>query len=446
MCASSARREGHGVLDNDRHTLTRGLLLVAVSLGLACSGPTNPIPPANQPSVIVSIDSTETYGDHSATVRVRFDYPVQPDSALGPLDGFNLLIAYDTTVLTFENTKQGDAIRDWDYWSWRVSHFDDGTGVPATGVTLIAIRDISRYGGVSDIVHPDGVIAELSFFVSRSADVAGGSTDLHFYLDGCNHNVITTRAEDATELYYADTTLGNPRIADSYRGTDCLQDAARHFSTGRESIEFRSGQVRLLELPNELSCDVNGDGHIGFGDFSIYFTQLYSENPPPDSLLGIGDCNNDGYPWTVADLVWILYVGNVGDPEQLQELLMQRPEPFSKTLNVVFEEADGGSYVSFSSDTYVRAIQMTIDAPEESSGSPFWRGSENISPSITTKDGQWSFLLYDFTHTAPPMPWTRALYLPGLTNGPEHVIHVEAATPPGALMKVELEDNTPPSF
>jgi hypothetical protein len=266
------------------------------------------------------------------------------DAATGPLGGFNLLFAYDNSVLSFAGVDlTGSVLYDscgWEYMTFRAGA--DGNcsgGCPSGLVRVVGIAE-QNDGPNHPVIGCDvtGLMFGLTFLVSNDRTVECMFAPIRFFWLECGDNTLTN--EDGTELYISQTVKdwqgvipGDPYGPDlgpatgfpTYAGHPafCIDDSAKVLVV--DAIDFKNGGVDIVcagDIDDRGDINLNGLAY-EIGD-AVMFTQYFIHgmsalpantvaNPfAREAAIAASDVNNDGLTLTVADLVYLIRVV-VGD-------------------------------------------------------------------------------------------------------------------------------------
>jgi hypothetical protein len=252
-------------------------------------------------------------------------------ASLRGFGGFDLLIAYDTSVLILEDAFPGSLPDScgWEYFTYRSGAQGNCNGpCPSGFVRLVAIAETNN----GDI-HPtcffpstSGTLAWLVFRVTSDSIYLGTTTPISFYWLDCSDNTLASISGDT--LYVSHKVYDFPAQNDiagqpGYGGwqgisgsPDCLHPGSNQADT---AIDFYNGGVHIV---NATPIDYRGDLNLnGISNevadlviFSNYFMLGLDALPAVNRNLAIeaSDVNADGYVLTYQDAVY-LYRIIIGD-------------------------------------------------------------------------------------------------------------------------------------
>ena len=363
----------------------------------------------------------------SATCSVCVDVAIQTDSCVvvgssvpvkvmvqtnDPIGGFDLLIGYDASVLSFQYAIKGSAISGWEYFTYRLdSEGDCGSGCPSGLLRLVAIADQNNgpFHPPESQYNPSGVLAQIQMRVANNQNLGGLYLPISFHWLDCGDNTFSNRTgeqllvdariyngfgnviwDEFDEILFPETNrpdgLGawdSCIIGDKISPIRCV-----YFHNGGicvkhpDSIDAR-GDINLNGVAYEIADAVV------FTNYFIYGLGAFITNV--DGQIAATDVNADGFTLTVADLVYLVRV-IVGDADAIH-----KPSPDMLTLelatqnrdNILTVDADAGcamgaGYLIFRYD----GIQPEI--PE------LGTLAEGMDVIYTMNDGEIRVLIYSF--------------------------------------------------
>jgi hypothetical protein len=265
-------------------------------------------------------------------VRVYLDNSVDPGNGMG---GYDFLIEYDPSVLSFNSADPGQLITDcgWEYFTYR--HGASGNcgpnACPSGKLRIVAIAETNNGNN-----HPDcfgetpgvnGDLAILRFLVTNDYTVECQYVPIRFCWYDCGDNAISSVTGDTLFISRHVYDYGNPNpiedldqpfpswyganeTCDTLLGDD-KPDPLRcvDFWNGGvdiicvDSIDDR-GDINLNGLANEIADAVL------FSNYFVYGTSVFTVNAA--GQIAATDVNADGTVLTVADLVYLIRIV-VGD-------------------------------------------------------------------------------------------------------------------------------------
>ena len=317
----------------------------------------SPCSPSNADTCCVLLTAVPAYQVHIEKTHGTLqghvvDVAVYLDSSITYLDmgGFDFLIAYDASALTFMGAQQGQMLTDcgWEYFTYRFGadgNCDNG-GCPSGELRIVAIAETNNGANHPDCRSNDGVssvLATLSFLVSNNRTLECNYVPIRFHWYECSDNTISSPGGDtlylASNVYdysphdgmgdYVDitnTTSGFPTYTGAYY--TCELDPEAKFAALR-CLTFYNGGVDIVCADSiDARGDINLDGlAYTISDAVMYInyfihglsvftnvadTNSYGYAPGYEGSVAASDVNADGLVLTVSDMVYLIRV-IVGD-------------------------------------------------------------------------------------------------------------------------------------
>jgi len=289
------------------------------------------------PSAICSV-CVNAYIETDSCVVVGSRVPVRLRVETNdPIAGFDLLIGYDVSTMSFLYVDQGEAIPDWEYFTYRLATDGNcGSGCPSGLLRVFAIADENDGPNhpPEDQLLPDGVIANIMMIVTNDQTIGGQYLPISFFWLDCGDNsfsdptgeqqLVEARIynysdnliwEESDDINFPESSrpvgFGTP---DSCMTGDKVQPIrCVYFHNGGicvkspEEIDDR-GDLNLNAVPYEIADAVI------FTNYFIYGMAAFTINA--DGQMAASDVNADGYALTVADLVYLIRI-IVGDAQAI---------------------------------------------------------------------------------------------------------------------------------
>jgi hypothetical protein len=289
------------------------------------------------------------------------------------IGGYDFLIYYDASALTFMEAELGDLLAacGWEYFTYRFGPFGNcGSSCPSGMLRIVAMAEYNNGPN-----HPacfgqgPGELAKLKFYVTNDRTYDCMFIPVGFYWLDCGDNIISGVSGDtawiARHVYGYDEIpyeiTGDPWIG-GWQGiipaVDCDADpdgdgpkigpipGIDFWAGGIDIICADSidapGDINLNLIPNEIADAVL------FTNYFIYGLGVFDINV--EGQIAASDVNRDGRVLTVGDLVYLIRVV-VGDALPFPKLT-----PFANGVEVVF-----GDVVSVKSDIDVGAALFVFD-------------------------------------------------------------------------------------
>ena len=292
-------------------------------------------------------------------------WKVNPVDGIG---GFNFLIAYDASALSFQSASEGDIYDDcgWEYFTYRFGADGNCDGGCPTGILRVvgmAETNNGPYHPDCDVDEVPVTLAELSFLVSNDRTLECQYVPIRFFWMECGDNTIAS--EDGSVLYLSEKVYeffeyNNPFLGGAISGTyafptmggtletltaeECYYEDEQNEKFALPGIGFQNGGIDIVCAD---SIDAPGDVNLNGLPYEIadavMFTAYFVEGPSAfgshyEGSVAATDTNKDGLTLTVADLVYLIRVV-VGDAQ-----------PYPKTSPVAAKFSVDGSTFSINAE------------------------------------------------------------------------------------------------
>ncbi len=310
---------------NQRDTIHRALALCALALVLCtfCSG----LALAARPTVSIE----RTYGTFLGTYEY-VDLLFDPNGNNLQISGFDLLIAYDISALSYFSVSQGELLTacGWQYFTYRFVSFGNcGGSCPSGMLRIIAIADDPLVAGQPscNLGQSAGTLATIKFFVSDNQSFGCQDIPVKFYWGDCGDNALATSSGDS--LLVADTVFWGSGINDYFpvppanlytdQGVpgSCLAGAIGGRPPTR-GINFHAGNVSIVCVdPVSVRGDLNLNGIPNEVSDAVLFSDYYFQGlavfiTDQSTQVEASDINANGLPLEFRDLIYLLRI-IVGD-------------------------------------------------------------------------------------------------------------------------------------
>lgn len=307
-------------------------------------------------------------GDNDGNVQTlngqQVVVPVNIDSVAGPIGGFDFLICYDQSVLTFLYAGSAEALDGWEYFTYRYGpNGNCGGACPAGYVRLVAIANLNN--GVQppeSVYYPIGSVAELTFQVSPDRNLINQCVPINFCWVDCGDNTMSSRSGDTT---WVDHLM----IVDT-----CQSNAKTNPIPG---ICYSTGYVCIMEPPDDRG-DINLNGianEVGdavlFTNYFIYGSSVWDPAWTEVQILAT-DINDDGIVLTVADLIYLIRI-ITGDEQPFPPGTgtgSPKLSPYANPGSAIVSVGDDGVTVSTSSPVEIGGALLIFRYSNMSVGAP----------------------------------------------------------------------------
>jgi hypothetical protein len=276
---------------------------------------------------------------HYTTASIFLDSAfISSQFCCDPIGGFDFLVGYDASALTFIEAYPGDLIDDgkFEYFTYRFNwNGNCGDGCPSGVIRVVAMRE--KNDGVFNDYHipGPGELVKMNFLVTNDYTLEGQYVPIRFYWVDCGDNTISD--ESGNWLYLGLKVydfMGN-EITDpveyGYSGPEasCFDTVwipgteppePKNYPLG--AIIFRNGGIDII--PSEEiddRGDINLNGIVNEIADAVMFTNYFIKGLAAfadhiDGSIAASDVNADGLTLTVADLVYLIRIV-VGDADPM---------------------------------------------------------------------------------------------------------------------------------
>jgi len=322
----------------------------------------------------VQIDKLErVYQGTYATVGINLNASTEY------FGGFDFLVSYDPTALTFMNAAPGSFIQGcWEYFTYRNSWLGNcGDPCGSGNARVVAMADLNngahhpdpaclRFPGGPDPVQ----LVKLTFYVTNDYTYQCMYVPIRFEWFDCGDNAISSVRGDTLwisrkvyDIEFNEVT-GEPH----YGGHWWIGDCQNPDPTKPSAIPFvdyihggidiacadsidRRGDLNLNDIPNEIADAVLYTSYFIYG-LSVFNINLHGQ-------IAASDVNNDGRVLTIGDLVYLVRI-ITGD-----ELGYPRLSPFAADVELKYGDViSTRSAVDIGAALFVFDIDGDVGTPE----------------------------------------------------------------------------------
>ncbi|RKX21272.1 MAG: hypothetical protein DRP35_04695 [Candidatus Zixiibacteriota bacterium] len=246
-----------------------------------------------------------------------------------PLGGFDFLIAYDASALTFVGALEGELLTEcgWEYFTYRYGATGncDG-GCPSGMLRVVAIAETNNGANhpTCFALEDEYTLAVLDFLVTDDRTLECQYVPVRFFWFDCGDNTISSMTGDSlfiSRYVYDFDLIGEiTGVADypTFTGAqdvDCFVGDANKIPI--RFIDFFNGGVDIAcadELDARGDVNLNEIGYeiadaVLFSNYFVYGLSVFWNIPGQQAAT---DVNADGLSLSVADLVYLIRVV-VGD-------------------------------------------------------------------------------------------------------------------------------------
>jgi hypothetical protein len=289
----------------------------------------------------IQIDKLEdAYQGHYAEVGINMN---ESGEYFG---GFDFLVAYDPSALTFMNAALGSFTQGcWEYFTYRTSAMGNcGDPCGSGNVRLVGMADLNNGAH-----HPDPAclrfpgytaqLAKMTFYVTNDYTFQCMYVPIRFEWIDCGDNTISSVGGDTLSIsrfvydFEGRDITGEPNYGGHSWIGDCLNPDPLKPSA-IPSIDFIHGGIDIVCVD---SIDARGDLNLNdipyeiadavlYTSYFIYGLGVFYINMP--GQIAASDVNNDGRVLTVGDLVYLVRI-ITGD-----EVAIPKLSPFANEVEV----------------------------------------------------------------------------------------------------------------
>ena len=285
------------------------------------------------PTFRVNIEKThDTHFGQIEDVRIYLDNSIDPGNQMG---GYDFLIEYDASVLSFNTADPGQLITDcgWEYFTYR--HGAAGncgqSACPSGKLRIVAIAETNNGNnhplcfGETPAASSD--LAILHFLVSNNYTYECQYVPINFTWYDCGDNAISSKTGDTLFISRHVYNFGNPNPVEDpsnpfpsdYGANETCDTALGDGKPDPERcVDFWNGGIDIVCVD---SIDDRGDINLNnianevadavlFSNYFVYGIVVFTINQP--GQIAATDVNADGTVLSVADLVYLIRIV-VGD-------------------------------------------------------------------------------------------------------------------------------------
>jgi len=301
------------------------------------------------------------------------------------IGGYDLLIGYDASALSFIRADLGLGISGWEYFTYRFADLGNCEAPCPSGLLrLVAIADINNgpFHPPIEELSPNGSIASITFRVTSDLNFGGHRIPVNFFWMDCPDNGFS---DPTGQYFYVDHIIFSPEgnivwdeLNDAvypeadrppHVGTpdDCLVGDKY---TPVRCVSFHNGEV-CIQHPD--SVDKRGDMNLNGVQYEIADAVVYTNyfirglDAFAISVAGqiaASDVNADGMTLSIGDLVYLIRV-IIGDAPPYPKPLIE-----SEVATASLTQRDGEATVRMESTYDVGGVLMVFDGHNIKSAIP----------------------------------------------------------------------------
>jgi hypothetical protein len=314
----------------------------------------------------------DVYQGHYVTVPI---FMTKGSEAFG---GFDFLVAYDASALTFMGAALGaDLNGKWEYFTYRFGWDGNCDGACPSGMLrVIGIADVNNgpYHPPVSSLRKQGdptYLVNLTFYVTNDRTFECMYVPVRFFWHDCGDNAISNVGGDtlwiSRYVFDYDWSLIPPyrEITGSihYGGHNWIGDCQNPDPLKPSPIEFIDFYQGGVDIVCADSIDARGDLNLNdvaneiadvvlYTNYFIYGLGVFDINA--EGQIAASDVNNDGRILTVGDLVYLVRIVT-GDALPFPKL-----SPFSGSVTI-----EQGSVVKANSQSNIGAVLFVFNGEGE---------------------------------------------------------------------------------
>jgi len=345
---------------------------------------------------------------HYTYLPIYLDYASTEDA----IGGFDFLIAYDASALTFISAEKGDAISCWEYFTYRFGPFGNCDGACPSGMLQIVAMAEANNGPYhpTGCVDADGFLtadfpaelAKIKFYVTDDRTFECQFVPVYWYWMECSNNAISDWTGNklfvSNHVYNVNWVDGNNPYYELIPPDGTIDENDHHFGTFDLCIvpyEDKPIPIRDIDFFNggvDIACadEIDKRGDINLNNLAneiadaVLYTNYFIYGPAVfvvnmQGQIAASDVNNDGRVLTVGDLVYLVRI-LTGDAVPFDKM-----SPFATDATVRVS----GNTVSIESGVNIGGALFVFDG--EADVSLLADGMEMVSGVV---DGQTRALVY----------------------------------------------------
>lgn len=282
------------------------------------------------PCPVIKIEKTH------GTLQGHFqEVSITTQGSLFEMGGFDFLLAYDASALTFTEAQPGELLDtcDWEYFTYRYGADGNcGDACPSGLLRLIALAETNN-----GPIHPSCFgppdcdpheLAVMTFMVTNDRTFNGQYMPIEFFWGDCGDNSISSIDGGTLYIDRAIYDFEGNLIWDEEDNVQFPEDARIPFvgtpddclnpdpdkPTPERCPEFVNGGIDIIP---DTAIDARGDINCnGFGNEiadAVMLTNYFIEGPTAfdnhyEGSVAASDVNADGLALSVADLVYLIRI------------------------------------------------------------------------------------------------------------------------------------------
>jgi hypothetical protein len=377
------------------------------------------------------------------------------------IGGFDLLIAFDASALTFTEALAGSLLDQchWEHFSYRFGpNGNCGNGCPSGLIRLVGLAETNNgpyhpscYRAPDDLPWD---LAVLRFLVSNDRNFNCMYVPITFYWLDCADNAFSTVRGDSLILDsrifdFEGNLIWNEGDNVNYPESGRLPNtgAPDNCLTGAKvmplrCLDLQDGGVDIVCADSiDARGDINANGVANEVADAVMLTNyfisgLIAFQNHTEASIAASDINSDGTVLSVADLVYLIRI-IVGDATPYAKITS------SNSVNVTTQATDGQLAVRYDTPADIGAVFMTFDIDGTAGVPLLGDGATGMDMSYGQNGRQLRLLIYNIGKQAIRSGDHELVSI--LASGAAHLTSVEAADYSGHPMEIAAR-NLPQAF
>jgi len=362
------------------------------------------------------------------------------------MGGYDFLIAYDASVLTFVEANPGMLLTNcgWEYFTYRYGYAGNcGDACPSGLMRIVALAETNNGPN-----HPTGYnntdcqsneLAVLTFFVSNDRTFECMYVPINFYWMDCTDNVISSQFGDT--LFLEDKVFHyrcNSPYVDVSDEADLIDDFPSLWGLQEDwcmegdkefplhAIDFYGGGIDIVCSDSiDARGDINVNGLANEIADAVMFTNYFISGLSAfaghvEASIAASDVNADGLTLSVADLVYLVRVIQ-GDANPYPKV-----EPGTNAIDIRTQVIGDQMTVGYTAENAVGAVYMRFEFTGSVGAPTLGDGASGMDVMSSINGNELNVLVYNIGEQA--------------INAGEHVLMTVPVTGDIKLTEIDAAD------
>ncbi|MCP4567820.1 MAG: T9SS type A sorting domain-containing protein [FCB group bacterium] len=362
-----------------------------------------------KPKFRVTIEKAEGPDGYGVLQGHYYSLPIFLDDSYVSMEmgGFDFLIAYDASALTFIEATPGALLTQcgWEYFVYRFGPDGNcGNACPSGLLRVVAMAETNN-GNIHPTCFDSGSgteLALLKFFVTNDRTFECHYAPVEFYWMDCGDNTISSKYGDTLFLEdgvwtFEGNPMGDPPVGYDLLpgywgvGDDCLV-GDKHFPL--RAIDFKNGGIDIICADDiDGRGDINANGLMNEIADAVMFTNYFINGLAAfadhvEASIAASDVNADGTTLSVADLVYLIRVIQ-GDAQPYPKLT-----PNAESITVLTQLMGNAMTVKYNgveagAALFVFSLEGTVGQPT------LLAGADGMEIAYSATDSEVRVLIYN---------------------------------------------------